>query len=87
MMANLRRRKSDTQQPLTAESRGQSITHQLRKRAYEIYQLRGGEGAPEWDDWIQATRDLDPPDEDYGAPKGHPKTCDSVIFLTDDAET
>ena len=32
---------------------------QIRRRAYEIYLARGGQGASELDDWLQAEAELE----------------------------
>ncbi len=39
----------------TAESR----LERIERRAYEIYQARGGTGGREMDDWLQAEREID----------------------------
>jgi len=46
--------KQKRQEP-TAESR----LERIERRAYEIYQARGGTGGREMDDWLQAEREID----------------------------
>jgi hypothetical protein len=71
-MANLGRRKSDSPQPSTADDSAPPNTHQLRIRAYELYQQRGGEG--DWDEGFQAKSDLNVPHEDdEAASNANPK--------------
>ena len=32
----------------------------IRVRAYQLYEARGREPGHEWDDWLQAEREIDP---------------------------
>jgi DUF2934 family protein len=36
----------------------------IRDRAYQVYEGRGGEPGHDWDDWLQAERELRPKRED-----------------------
>ena len=66
-MPNERRRRSEVNQPSpVAEDRpSPSITDDaVRNRAYELYEGRGGESGHDWDDWLQAERELRPKRED-----------------------
>jgi hypothetical protein len=51
-MAKAQRRRSD--------DRAQPPDEKVRNRAYEIYERRGGEPGHDWDDWLQAERELRP---------------------------
>lgn len=37
----------------------ESRLERIERRAYEIYQARGGTGDREMDDWLQAEREID----------------------------
>ena len=52
----------------TAESR----LERIERRAYEIYQARGGTGGREMDDWLQAEREID------AAPASAPRDPDII---------
>lgn len=63
-MATERRRKSEADRSSTANDRAQPNDEKIRDRAYEIYEGRGGESGHDWDDWLQAERELRPKRED-----------------------
>ena len=42
--------------PLSARS--QVTDEEVARRAYELYEQRGGEDGRAWDDWFQAEREL-----------------------------
>ncbi len=50
----------------------QSRLERIERRAYEIYQARGGTGGREMDDWLQAERDID------AAPTPAPRDPDTI---------
>ena len=39
---------------MASESRHEDV----ERRAYELYEQRGGEPGHEWDDWLQAEREM-----------------------------
>lgn len=55
-MAN-ERRKSDTEQNSRPQEHP-APEETVRERAYELYEQRGGEPGHDWDDWLQAEREL-----------------------------
>jgi Protein of unknown function (DUF2934) len=70
-MAEQRHRKSGVQSPSTADdsSRGPSTIiaagrsdrvddNTIARRAYELYEQRGGGDGHDWDDWLQAEREF-----------------------------
>ena len=60
-MANQERRRADAEKPSTDP---RMTDDAVRNRAYDIYERRGGEHGRDWDDWLQAERELNTPDED-----------------------
>jgi len=63
-MANERRRRSDADTPPITDDRRrvppQVPDDAIRTRAYEIFEGRGSEPGRDWDDWLQAERELRP---------------------------
>ena len=50
----------DTPNPV--ESLAREPTHdEIARRAYQLYEARGGEQGREWEDWFQAERELRQP--------------------------
>ena len=48
-----------TKKPLpTATSDPQEVEHQIRLRAYELYETRGCENGHELDDWLRAKEEI-----------------------------
>ena len=45
-----------------------SRIERIAKRAYEIYEARGGTGGRELDDWLQAEREIDAADATAPSP-------------------
>jgi Protein of unknown function (DUF2934) len=67
MMADERRRRAESERASTATGRAPSAQpddEKIRHRAYEIYERRGGEPGHDWDDWLEAERELRPTRED-----------------------
>lgn len=62
-MAAERRSRSETDRS-TANDREQPADEKIRDRAFEIYEGRGAEPGHDWDDWLQAERELRPRRED-----------------------
>ena len=58
------RRRSGTDRSSTADDRSQPADQQVRNRAYEIYEERGGEHGHEWEDWLRAEREMRPKRKD-----------------------
>lgn len=44
--------------PAIVTSEPQELEHQIRLRAYELYEARGGETGHELDDWLRAEEEL-----------------------------
>jgi hypothetical protein len=44
--------------PLTVASDPQALEHQIRQRAHELYQERGGKEGHELDDWLRAEEEI-----------------------------
>jgi Protein of unknown function (DUF2934) len=44
--------------PATATSDPQELEHQIRLRAYELYEARGRKGGRELEDWFRAKEEL-----------------------------
>lgn len=58
-MPRERRRRSDDLPSSVAEDRTPPVTDDaIRRRAYGLYESRGGEPGRDWDDWFQAEREL-----------------------------
>jgi hypothetical protein len=65
-MAAERRRKSDQRSSAAIRTGGDALpvnvsrdTHgAVARRAYELYEHRGGEHGHDWDDWFQAEREI-----------------------------
>ncbi|PYK65672.1 MAG: hypothetical protein DME21_00530 [Verrucomicrobia bacterium] len=34
------------------------LPHIIRERAYQLFEARGGQPGHEWDDWLQAEREI-----------------------------
>jgi len=49
-----RRRSADTTQPVTAPPNADDVA----RRAYELYEARGGEPGADLDDWLKAESEL-----------------------------
>jgi hypothetical protein len=62
-MAAERRQQSETDRS-TADERARPADEKIRDRAYEIFEERGGEQGHDWDDSLQAERELRPRRED-----------------------
>lgn len=62
-MAN-ERRKRVANPSSTASARVQQDDEFIRNRAYEIFEERGRQAGRDWDDWLQAERELRPNRED-----------------------
>jgi hypothetical protein len=60
-MANQGRRRHDAERP---SPKIQGTDDVVRNRAYEIYEQRGGEHGHDWDDWLEAERELKKPGQD-----------------------
>ncbi len=45
-------------QPATVMSEPQDLDHQIRVRAYQLYEARGREDGHELDDWLRAEEEL-----------------------------
>jgi Protein of unknown function (DUF2934) len=77
-MPNERRRRTDVDRPSAANglprrSRGAS-DETIRRRAYEIYEARGGAVGHDLDDWLQAERELRRTARDEHRPAVKPRT-------------
>lgn len=62
MLQSRRRRMTDLRRPADVNARvmqGDSAvdSDEVSRRAYELYQQRGGEHGQDWDDWFQAERE------------------------------
>jgi Protein of unknown function (DUF2934) len=44
--------------PPTAINEPQELEHQIRQRAYELYEARGGEDGHELEDWSRAEEEI-----------------------------
>ncbi len=44
--------------PATVTSEPQELEHQIRLRAYELYEARGGEDGHELEDWLRAEEEI-----------------------------
>jgi hypothetical protein len=44
--------------PTTVASDPQELEHQIRQRAYELYEEGGGQDGHELDNWLRAEREL-----------------------------
>ena len=55
-------RTSEAGRPASSEPGGESdrpiTSDDISARAYELYERRGGEHGQDWDDWLQAEREL-----------------------------
>jgi Protein of unknown function (DUF2934) len=51
-----RRRAAKKQSPLRAAA--DPAYEDIARRAYELYERRGGENGRDWDDWLHAEREL-----------------------------
>jgi hypothetical protein len=50
---------TDTKKPVaTVKSAPQDLDHQIRLRAYQLYEARGREDGHELDDWLRAEEEL-----------------------------
>lgn len=57
-MAKAKRKRTDNAFPIAASA---DITHtDIARRAYDLYEQRGGEHGHDVDDWLQAARELRP---------------------------
>jgi Protein of unknown function (DUF2934) len=45
-------------QPTTVTSEPQQLEHQIRVRAYELYEARGRKDGHELDDWLRAKEEI-----------------------------
>jgi Protein of unknown function (DUF2934) len=45
-------------QPASATTEPQELEHQIRQRAYELYEARGGEDGHELEDWSRAEEEI-----------------------------
>ncbi len=52
---NLRKQTSPTEMPLRHDTPEE---HEIRTRAYELYEQRGRENGHDMDDWVQAETEL-----------------------------
>jgi hypothetical protein len=59
-MANERRKTTESNPASISEDRPQPADEKVRSRAYEIYEARGREPGHDWDDWLEAERELQP---------------------------
>jgi hypothetical protein len=44
--------------PATVTSKPHELEHQIRLRAYELYEARGGEDGHEQEDWFRAKEEI-----------------------------
>jgi hypothetical protein len=44
--------------PATTTSEPEELEHQIRQRAYELYEARGGEDGHELEDWFRAKEEI-----------------------------
>lgn len=49
---------TDHQRPRPESGAGDDAADQIRRRAYELYQARGGTGGTDMDDWLAAEREV-----------------------------
>ena len=50
---------TDTKKPVaTVKSEPQDLDHQIRLRAYQLYEARGREDGHELDDWLRAEEEF-----------------------------
>jgi Protein of unknown function (DUF2934) len=56
LVGSSRRRSAEKQSPLRAAT--DPTYEDIARRAYELYERRGGENGRDWDHWLQAERDL-----------------------------
>ncbi len=54
------RRRSSGKSERTAREAARPSSDEVARRAYELYQTRGGEHGHDLDDWLQAERELQP---------------------------
>ena len=63
-MPTERRQRSEVNRPPIADDRtstpAEVSVEAIRDRAYELYEARGGEPGHDFDDWLQAERELRP---------------------------